>query len=373
MTDDRGKDRAQGKQDVSTGLASLGIPTPERLVFTQFAAMPLWVRVLTYLVFVAVAVHGYLVPRVVSGTVDVVEQDSKTHTAFSHGLVSVVGDRSERYYADGREDGTWSIPVPTQMPVGFELEFAEKENPQGREKLQVCATDVLLGHLIEIRYHPDGAGARFTRIDKNCRPPSDGGGGADDGKTFNLPSTSLISSAYAQGAPVARVSPPKDVARIVAGAVEGSASAGRSDAQVATEAASALSVDVTSTEAANVHSADQMSQLLQQKVYAKQIGDSASAVYLYAGDVDGDGNWAERPNVTLENKEAKPRPFRAGDLVSAQGQVNKRADYIQFTVFGWRNADSLGVAHPGDHFVVQDSKVIGNHVWVKAIPVELKQ
>lgn len=361
------------KKKVSGELATLGVPTPERFLFTQFAAMPLWVRIITYFAMLLVVMHGYLVPRAVSGTVDVLSAQSSTHTAYANSLVSVVGDRSTRYFANGRDDGTWSIPVPGQLPVGFELEFAEKDNPQGREKLQVCATDVIMNHAIEVRYHPDGVGAKFTRIDPHCqpgKPPAAGGGDA----SVAPPAISFITSALAQTVPV-KVSSPKEVSKAISSAVQESAPNAPPDAPTdsrsAARAASALNVELTTSEAAGVRSKEQLSQLLQQKYYSKEIGSKPTPVYLYAGEVNGEGNWANPPNLKLDDKDSQPRPFRAGDVVTARTHVNKRSDYISFTFLGWRNADSVGVTDPGDNFIVQETKLIGNNLWVKAVPVEI--
>jgi len=352
----------------------LGVPTPERFIFTQFAAMPLWVRVITYLLFVLVVVHGYLVPRTVSGTVDVLSKQGVTYTSYANSLVSVLGDRSTRYFTNGHEDGTWSIPVPSQLPAGFELEFAEKDNPQGREKLQICATDMLLGHSIEVRYHPDGVGAKFTRTDSGCRPAKLPGG-ADD-SVGSVPSISLIRTAYAQAPPAMKIRSPQEVSQAIATAVKESRPAGvgqnHADSHTAVAAAAALNVQLTSAEAAGVRSNDQLSQLLQQKVYSKQIGTDPTAVFLYAGQINDVGNWANPPNIKLDGADAA-RPFRAGDVVTTQTHVNKRADYIRLTFFGWQNADSLGVANVGDQFLVEESKLIGSNLWIKAIPVKVEQ
>lgn len=359
------------KKKVSGELASLGLPTPERFLFTQFAAMPIWVRVITYFVLLIVVVHGYLVPRAVSGTVETLSEQGATRTAYANSLVSVVGDRSTRYFANGRDDGTWSIPVPTQLPVGFELEFADKDNPQGREKLQVCATDVLLNHAIEVRYHPDGVGARFTRIDPHCQPGKPSGGA--DGGAAGSTSISFITRAFAQAVPV-KVTSPKDVSRAISGAVQESganpAPDAPTDSRSALRAASTLNIQLSTSEAAGVRSKEQLSQLLQQKYYGKEIGD-AGAVYLYAGEINDNGNWDTPPNLKLDANDNQPRPFRPGDVVTAQTHVNKRSDYIRFTILGWRNADSVGVTEPGDHFVVQETKLIGNNLWVKAVPVKI--
>jgi hypothetical protein len=369
MADEEKKaQRAEQKEKVSGGLASLGVPTPERFLFTNFAAMPLWVRVVTYLLFVIVVVHGYLVPRAVSGTVDVLSKQGKTFTAYSNSLVSIVGDKSTRYFSNGREDGTWSIPVPTQIPLGFELEFAEKDNPQGREKLEVCPSDILLGHTIEVRYHPDGAGAKFTRVGTGCGPSSAQSGGAGDSASTNT--FSWVSRAYAQ-APAMKATAPRDVSRAIATAVQEAKTTGvnATAAQSASHAAANLKVELTSTEAASVQSSEQLSQLLQQKYYSKELA-GATPVYLYVGQIDDAGNWVSAPNLKLDGS-ADVRPFRAGDVAVAQTQVNKRSDYIQSTLFGWRNADSLGIANAGDQFVVQDSKLIGRNLWIKAVSVKI--
>jgi len=91
---------------------------------------------------------------------------------------------------------------------------------------------------------------------------------------------------------------------------------------------------------------------------------------MYAGDVSGDGNWTERYFTLYDS--ADLRPFQPGDVVRATALVNKREDYIQFGVFGWKNAAATGVAKPGDLFVLRETKLIGRHVWINAVAAEIE-
>jgi hypothetical protein len=101
----------------------------EKFLFERFRDMPAWVRVTSYLVMLLLFVYLALVPRFVDGQLVIKDPSSGGLVPYRGGQLQVqVEGRSYKFSAN--EDGFWSVPIISRLPVALEIQVFHDDKGQ---------------------------------------------------------------------------------------------------------------------------------------------------------------------------------------------------------------------------------------------------
>ncbi len=335
----------------------MGINILDDQVVKLFNDAPTWFRNSAYGLLVVVASAYFLIPTEIGGVVDEIDAAGERRSA-SNLMVSAVRG-SVRYYVNATNDGTWRMLSPSRFPGTHEIDFRSNRTPlQVIGTISTCYRDFLPGTTIRVNYAPEASGYPIVRVDQNCEM------NASDSVVANAEtalSFSVISAAVAQ-----RAAADLDLRQInrrletVSNRPEPAL-----DGHVQTEL---RAIGIDQEDFVQAQASDRPRDYLERAAVLKSVSGAAS-VFLYAGSVDAQGDWNDQ-KISRIRGEMKGS-LSNGDVVRADSPIYLRQDYIRGTVFGWKNAKKLGQANPGDTFVIRDSRLIGNHVWVEAVAVDI--
>lgn len=316
---------------------------------------PPWVRNCTYVLMLLTGLFYLLVPTEIGGTIS---------QPFNGGLravgdIMVSVDRgSVRYYVSATPDGTWKVPSPSRLPGDHDIDFRTRQDLGfSIGTIKTCVYDFLPGATIRANYNAEASAARIVRVDTNCPTAAADNVIADEA---DRPAFSLVSAAIAQA----------QAASIDVGSIRGEiAQVLEQDPKGAVAQIKMTELGITRDELSAADKSESPAVYLERIATLKSVQRTPS-VFLYAGSVGDDGNW-QTQNLSPVGTDSDAT-LAPGRIVRADTGINLRADYIRWSWFSWRNAEKVGEAKPGDSFVVRDSKVIGEHLWVEAVPVQIE-
>lgn len=336
----------------------MGINILDDKVVKLFNDAPTWFRNSVYVLCVVVASAYFLIPTEIGGVVDETDAAGERRSA-SNLMVSAVRG-SVRYYVNATNDGTWRMLSPSRFPGAHEIDFRSNRTPlQVIGTISTCYRDFLPGATIRVNYAPEANGYPIVRVDQNCEMNATDSVVANDETALSF---TLISAALAQ--PAAADLDLRQINRRLATVSNRSEPA--LDGQVQTEL---RAIGINQEDFVQAQASVRPRDYLERTAVLKSVFGAAS-VFLYAGSVDAQGDWKEQKISRLQGE--MQGSLSNGDVVRADSPINLRQDYIRATVFGWKNAKKLGQAKAGDTFVIRDSKLIGNHVWVEVVAVDIE-
>lgn len=101
----------------------------ESFLFERFGKMPLAVRVVTYLVLLALFVYLVLVPKFIDGRIVVKDPQTGGVLPYRGGKIQMqIEGRPYKFTAN--EDGYWSIPRVSMLPGVIKLQVFHEDNQQ---------------------------------------------------------------------------------------------------------------------------------------------------------------------------------------------------------------------------------------------------
>ena len=106
-------------------LGKTGLTLVEKTIFGKFSQMPLWVRIITYLLFVILYVYLLISPKVLGGTIRIITNDGEG-PYLGQPILYHIEDRSLKVYTN--EDGEWSIPIANPLSTNIRIEIFNKES-----------------------------------------------------------------------------------------------------------------------------------------------------------------------------------------------------------------------------------------------------
>ncbi len=342
----------------------MGINVLDEKIVKLFNDSPTWFRNCIYVLVVITATFYVLIPNEIGGVVEEVGSGGERSAAGDLMVSAVRG--SVRYYVNSTQDGTWRILSPSRLPGAHEIDFRSSHTPlQVLGTITTCYADFLPGATIKVNHTPDGDGTAIVRVDANCEIDA-----ADDvaAARFEMPRLALISSAQAQV-----VVKELDLRRIdkQLQQIEAAAPAVKPPNPPMPTIPSELQeagIEQRDLIQASVNPAPR--EYLGRTLVLKSVADTPS-VYLHVGSVNAAGDWEAQKVKRVD--ELAQGALASGDVIRADVPLNLREDYIRRGFFGWRNAEKVGQAKPGDTFVIKGSKLIGNHLWVEAAAVEIDE
>lgn len=98
----------------------------EKFLFENFRRMPAWVRVTSYLVMLVLFVYLALVPRFVDGQLVIKDPHSGGHVPY-RGAQLQMQVEGRIYKFSANEEGFWSVPIVSRLPVGLEIQVFHED------------------------------------------------------------------------------------------------------------------------------------------------------------------------------------------------------------------------------------------------------
>ena len=326
----------------------------ERILKLIIKAPP-WARNCAYVILLLSAFFYLLVPTEIGGTIS--QPYNGGLRAVEDIMVSV--DRgSVRYYVSATPDGTWKVPSPSRFPGDHDIDFRTRQDLSfSIGTIKTCVYDFLPGATIKANYNAEASATRIVRVDENCpKPAIDSVNAAEPYRLNFSPVTAAMAQAQTASIDVSAIR--GEVAQVL-----------EHDPKDNIAAIKLTELGITRDELIAADKSASPAIYLERLATLKSV-ERTPSVYMYAGSVGADGNWQTQnllPAGTDSSAELVP-----GRIVKADTGINLRADYIRWSWFSWRNAKKVGEAKPGDSFVVRDSKIIGEHLWVEAVPVQIE-
>lgn len=108
---------------------SMNILGIEKTLIDRFSQMPPWVRVLTYLILLALYVYLYLAPRFIDGQLLVRDPDTHGYLAYRGAEIQMYVD-GRLYKFQANEEGYWSVPVLSRLPEDVEIQVFHQDRHQ---------------------------------------------------------------------------------------------------------------------------------------------------------------------------------------------------------------------------------------------------
>jgi acyl carrier protein len=122
----------------------------EKALFEWFPKMPVWVRVLTYLVFLFLFAYLLLTPRFIDGQMVWKDQATGGHIP-GRGVEIQLHTEGRIYKFVSNEQGFWSVPVISRLPQAIELQIYH-EDKREYFKVQIDAAKIWFGARHEIAF-----------------------------------------------------------------------------------------------------------------------------------------------------------------------------------------------------------------------------
>jgi hypothetical protein len=327
----------------------------DKFIVSLINKAPPWARNCAYALLLLAGLFYLFVPTEIGGTIS--EPYNGGLRAVDDIMVSV--DRgSVRYYVSATPDGTWKVPSPSRFPGDHDIDFRTRQDLSfSIGTIRTCIYDFLPGSTIKANFNAKASAAKIVRVDKNC--PASAADTIASAEPYHI-NISPISEAIAQAQSVnIDLSTIQDgVARVL------EQKSTRSETQ---DQLSKLGISSTELAAADK---SQSPTLYLERIATLKSVERAPSIYMYAGSVGADGNWQTQNLSPLDSY--SDHRLIPGLVVKADTGINLRNDYIRWSWFSWRNAEKIGEAKPGDNFVIRNSKVIGEHLWVEAVPVQIE-
>jgi hypothetical protein len=331
----------------------------EIFIANNYKKIPPWLRNGTWIVFVLLFVYLTLLPKFVSGTVSMIIGPNQY---LSMGKAEIGYLKDSHYLSTISADkGQWSLPLVDRLLNNRELRiYAPGQSGPGRSysNIEISKWHIALKRPVDVIYN-ERAGLFYTR-----QPDIPD---ALEALTvaFDL-NFNLLSPAYAAGrASIKQLDKPKILQQL-----EQLKQAPSLKQKTLIKAGLEQQINLTINDGILLH--DKFDENLVYEAIAtsyqlKNAKQQTSPVYLYYGKLGVDDTWTKR---YFRSVSANQVPTK-GEIISATAKVNKREGYIYYSFFGrWKHTASTGVALPGEKFLVAETKLIAEHLWVKAYPLD---
>lgn len=335
----------------------------EKMLIDNFLKVPQWLRNITYIVLLILAIYMILLPKEISGSIEV---DLGNGATIAVDSVDVSYVFNEHYIvAKSGKAGQWTLPVISNGIKPYEVRFSLGNT---YSKVPISAKEIFMKEEITVMYDP--------KNNMFYRPISKDEYKAARDSMADV-SFEFFSKAYAQIEQAVLLNK-KDLAVFakekaqIEDAIQDiqSKQTIAEKIEVIEKANSAYglnlenSMAITSTEV----DAKTVAEKLTIDSYLDSLKSNQSAAFLYYGELKEDEGWQERFFQLGTNAEdAIPSK---GDLVIAKASVNIRSGYIEYGWTGWVNKPSLGVTKDGQQFIVEETQRFGPYLWIKGYQTE---
>lgn len=335
----------------------------EKMLIDNFLKVPQWLRNITYMVLLILAIYMILLPKEISGAIEIDLGNGATSAVDS---VDVSYVFNEHYIvAKSGKAGQWTLPVVSNTIKPYEVRFSLGDT---YSKVTISAKEIFMKEEISILYDPN-RNMFYRPISKDDYAAArDSMAGA---------SFELFSKAYAQIEQAVSLNQ-KDLAVFarekihIEQAIQDiqSKQTIAEKIEVIEHANSTYGLNLENSMALTSTAVDAktVAEKLSIDSYLDSLKSNQSAAFLYYGELKEDEGWQER-FFRLGTGVEDGIPSK-GDLVIAQASVNMRSGYIEHGWRGWVNKPSLGVTQNGQQFIVEETQRFGPYLWIKGYQAE---
>jgi len=336
----------------------------ENFLLNNISKMPLWVRVTSYLVLLALFVYTSLLPEFVDGEIRISNEDG-SYIYYTLGEVSMVVDGKE-ISTRLNDKGRWSLPVLEKIPKDktISIKYTTRERTQRNFDIILKKSYFLSSRLVVVYHNPD-SDQKFYLAE-----PEDSRGAKVFDQLLELIAPRI---SYAGVSPSERDRVNSIVNELAAEQTKDSTvnifekyNLDSKDEILLKEAVEEKhKIKIPAQDWLNIKTSNDLDAVISTEQEKTQVKVGTEIGYAYYGIQNNDSTWKERFfDNTSRNPAGRPQ---VGDVVKATGQVNIRNGYIEYSFFrGWLNKKIIGLIKPGDKLLIDEVKsAAGADVWIR--------